>query len=157
MVSWGFSRVKIVRFISHNNQQDANKHWLILCALVKEGCGREKSKFVFLLLFFLLLHYCHGPSSFTVRWLFYYLYFCISAVCIRLLKAALTCDAFKILLRFEFQTLWLSSRLKSAFPLVEMEAGMSRDPVCLEAFLWVIAFLQNCLWSECLNINDFCD
>lgn len=95
-----FSRVKIVWFISHNNKRDATEHQLILCALVREGYGREKSKFVFLLLFFLLFHYCHGPSSFTVRYLFYYLNFCISAMCIHLLKAALTRDAFKILLRF---------------------------------------------------------
>lgn len=104
MVSWGLFQSEDVWFISDNNKRDATKHQLILCALVREEYGREKSKFVFLLLFF-LFHYCDGPSSFTVRYLFYYLNFCISAMCIHLLKAALTCDAFRILLRFQLQIL----------------------------------------------------
>lgn len=71
-----------------------------LCALVREGYGREVSTFVFLLLFFLFFHYCQDPSSFSVRLLFYCLYFCISATYIRLLQATLTCGTSKILLRF---------------------------------------------------------
>lgn len=47
----------------------------------------------------------------------------------------------------------LETKIHLPSVLMEMEAGTSYVPVCPEAFLWVIAFLKNCLWRKCLCIQ----
>lgn len=133
-VSWGLSSVKFVWFISHNNKQDTPKHWLILCVLVREGYGREISKFVVLLLFSPFMSLRLSCSSFIARWLFYDLYFCISATCIRLFCRLVWPIITKILLRFSYRCSGCAVELRTKITLPHRGGRNKSVPVCLFCF-----------------------